>query len=73
MEPKKVSPWLRYLGLTAQLLVLIGLSLYAGIKLDEKLSVSPLFTLILPLLILASTFYKLIKETSKKNKDGANK
>lgn len=69
METKKYSPWLRYLGLTAQLLVLIGLSLYAGIKLDEKLTISPLLTVTLPLLILAATFYKLIRETGKKNGD----
>ncbi|WP_346238045.1 AtpZ/AtpI family protein [Niabella insulamsoli] len=68
MDPKNYSPWLRYLGVSAQLLVLIALSVFAGIKLDAKFSISPLLTVALPLLILAAAFYKLIKETGKKNK-----
>lgn len=63
--------WLRYAGLGAQLLVAIGLSVYGGIKLDAWLAVSPLFTIALPLLVLAVTFYKLIRETSKQKKDEA--
>ncbi|WP_460686228.1 AtpZ/AtpI family protein [Niabella aquatica] len=73
METKKYSPWLRYMGITAQLLVIIGLAVYGGIWLDEKFSLAPLLTVTLPLLVLAVTFYKLIKETGKKNKDNGSK
>ncbi|MCH5600686.1 AtpZ/AtpI family protein [Niabella ginsengisoli] len=69
MDSKNYTPWLRYLGVTAQLLVLIGLGVFAGIKLDEKFDISPLLTVALPLLVLAATFYKLIKETGKRNKN----
>ncbi len=68
LQQKKYSPWFRYLGITAQLLVLIGLAVYGGIKLDGLFELSPLFTVALPLLVLAITFYKLIKETGKKGK-----
>lgn len=69
LENNNYTPWLKYLGLTAQLLILIALSVYAGIKLDDRLNISPLLTVVLPLLVLAATFYKLIKETSKKKND----
>lgn len=62
----KISPWVRYSALTSQLIVLMGVAVYAGVKLDEKWSVSPLLIITLPLLVLISTFYKLIKETHKR-------
>jgi len=61
------------LGITAQLLVLIGLAVYGGIKLDDRFEIAPLFTVALPLLVLAITFYKLIKETGKKENDHGRK
>ncbi|MGC4231586.1 MAG: AtpZ/AtpI family protein [Niabella sp.] len=73
METKKYSAWLRYLGITSQLLVMIGLAVYGGIWLDEKFNLAPLLTVTLPLLVLGITFYKLIKETGKKNKDNGSK
>ncbi len=58
---------LRYLGLGFQLLISLALALYAGKWLDEKLKLqTPLLIWILPLLILAATFYKVVKDTSKK-------
>jgi F0F1-type ATP synthase assembly protein I len=66
LDQKKITTWLKYTGLTAELLALIGIAVYAGIQLDEKWSVSPLFIICLPLLVLVVTFYKLIKETNKK-------
>ncbi|MFT4093456.1 MAG: AtpZ/AtpI family protein [Niabella sp.] len=72
MKNDEYNPWLRYLSLTTQLLVLIGIAVYAGIKLDEKLHITPLLTIALPLLVLASTFYKLIKETGRKKKDNGS-
>lgn len=66
MKKDASNSWLRYLGLTAQLLVLIGLAVYAAIWLDKKLGVAPLFIILLPLLVLGITFYNLYKETIKK-------
>ena len=73
MRNNKTSQWVRYLGLTAQLLVLIALGIFAGIKLDEKFGLSPLLTVALPLLVLVITFYNLIKETGKKSKENGSK
>jgi len=73
LEQNKHSPWLRYAGLAGQLLTLLGLSVYAGIRLDEKFQCSPIFIIILPLGVLTTTFFKLIKETNKKNPHDRNK
>ena len=75
MDRRKQSPTynnkelLRYAGLGTQLLVAIGISLFAGMKLDKWLHASPLFTVALPLLILIGIFYKLVRETGKPKKD----
>ena len=45
------------------------LGVFAGIKLDKWLHTSPLLACVLPLLILAGIFYKLMKETAKPPKD----
>ena len=68
-ETKTTGAWFKYLGLTAQLLVLIALAVYAGLWLDKKLNVSPLFLIVLPLVVLGGTFYNLYKETIKKKSD----
>ena len=74
MDKRKQSPTdnkelLRYAGLGTQLLVAIGLFLFAGLKLDKWLHTSPLFTAALPLLILIGIFYKLVRETGKPKND----
>lgn len=65
--------WLRYSSFALQLLVMIGASVWGGIWLDEKFNISPLLTITLPLLVLGGTFYKLIKDTTKKNKTDGEK
>jgi len=54
--------------LGSQLIAAIAIGVFAGIKADEWLSISPVLTCALPLLILASFFYKLFKETSSNQK-----
>jgi Putative F0F1-ATPase subunit Ca2+/Mg2+ transporter len=54
---------LRYASLGTQLLVAIGIGVFAGLKADNWLNTLPLFSCLLPLLILAGIFYKLAKET----------
>lgn len=75
MDNRRQSPnnsnkdLLRYAGLGTQLLVAIGLALFAGLKADKWLRTSPLFTCALPLLVLAAIFYKLVRETGKHKND----
>jgi F0F1-type ATP synthase assembly protein I len=59
----------RYASLGTQLLVAIGLAVFAGLKADKWLHTSPLLACILPLLTLFVIFYKLMKETAKPPKD----
>jgi len=59
---------LQYAGLGAQLLVLLGLAVFAGIKLDQKLHFSfPILVWALPLLVLIAMMTKAIRDTSRKN------
>lgn len=60
---------MKYASLGTQLLVAIGLAVFAGLKLDQWLHVSPLFACVLPLLILSVIFYKLFRETGRKKKN----
>ena len=53
----------RYASLGTQLLVAIGLAVFAGLKGDKWLHTSPLLACILPLLVLFGIFYKLMRET----------
>ena len=58
---------LRYAGLAAQILVSIGIAVFAGLKLDKWVHLSfPLLVWLLPLVVVSLMIYKLIKETSKK-------
>lgn len=61
--------FVKYASLGTQLLVAIGLSVYGGLKIDQWLHTLPLFAALLPLLVLTAIFYKLFRETSRKNKD----
>lgn len=60
---------MRYASLGTQLLAAIGLAVFLGLKADKWLHTSPLFACVLPLLILSAIFYKLFRETGKKNID----
>jgi hypothetical protein len=58
---------LRYAGLGAQILVWLGLAVFAGYHADKWIKISfPLLVWLLPLLVVSGMIYKLIKETSKK-------
>ena len=59
---------LRYAGLGTQLLVSIGIAVFIGLKADQWLHTLPLFSCVLPLLVLGASFYKLMRQTdTKKN------
>ena len=59
---------MRYAGLGTQIFVALGIAVFAGFKADQWLSLT-LFVWLLPLFVLCIMIYKLIKETSKRNKD----
>ncbi len=57
---------LYYSGMAAQFLVVIGLMVFAGLKLDNYLGVSfPVFVWLLPLMIIAGLIFKAVRDTSK--------
>jgi hypothetical protein len=61
---------LRYAGLSSEVFVSVGLSIFIGIKADKWTAVSfPIFSWALPLLVIVVLIVKLVKETSG-NKDG---
>jgi hypothetical protein len=64
---------LRYAGLGTQILAALGLAVFAGLKGDKWLHSSPLLVCLLPLLILFVIFYKLIKETARRDTSDKSK
>lgn len=60
---------LQYAGMAAQFAIAIGLALFIGIKLDAWLALKkPMLTWILPLLFIVAIIYKIVIDTSPKNK-----
>ncbi|MDB5196117.1 MAG: hypothetical protein JWP88_487 [Flaviaesturariibacter sp.] len=60
---------MRYAGLGAQIFVSLGIAVFAGYKADGWLHTSiPLLVWVLPFAVLSVMIYKLVKDTSKKNK-----
>lgn len=57
----------KYAGLGTQLIVAIGLSVFAGMKMDEWLGFkTPLAVWVLPLFIISVIMYKVIRDTAPK-------
>ena len=64
---KPPNDLLRYAGLGGQILVSLGLAVFAGLKLDQWIGMPfPLLVWLLPLVVVSLMIVKLIKETSKK-------
>ena len=58
---------MRYATMGTQMLVVIGLGVFAGFKLDKWLELKiPIFTLVLSLLSVAAAIYLSIKDLLKK-------
>ena len=58
---------LQYAGFATQLIVALGVGVFAGYWIDGKINIDvPVFTWLLPLLILLIMFWKVMKDTSKK-------
>lgn len=56
---------MRYAALGTELMALLGVGVWGGLKLDEWLKTKPLFIVTLPLLGLVITFYQLYKSLTK--------
>lgn len=66
-KPNNKNILWKYAGLGTQLIVAIGLAVFAGIKMDEWLKFkTPLAVWILPLLIISVIIYKVIRDTAPK-------
>ncbi|MDI9319647.1 MAG: hypothetical protein QM530_04140 [Phycisphaerales bacterium] len=60
---------LQYAGLATQWLVMLGLSVWAGMAIDNRMNEhSRLFTIILPLLALSLSLWQLIRKFNKPKK-----
>lgn len=58
---------LRYSGLGAQLLVLLGIGVWLGLKLDARLGLRALFVIIFPVVALSYSLWQLIRTLNKPN------
>lgn len=58
---KRTSTVLQYAGLATQLLVLLGIAVWGGLKLDERLGFRALFIIIFPLIALVLSLLQLIR------------
>lgn len=74
-KPNKSNDILRYAGMGTQIFVSLGIAVFIGRYADTKWVKSsiPIVTLLLPLMVLFVLIYSLIKQTSKKKKDEAEK
>lgn len=65
--PSNKQLLLKYAGLATQLLVSLGIGVFAGLKLDKWFAFrTPLLVWILPLLILAGIIWQVMRDTSNK-------
>lgn len=69
-QPKKqLQSYAKYSGIAFQMLAIIVIGSFAGVKLDEKFpNAYPLFTITLSLLSIAMAMYYVIKQVSKPTK-----
>ena len=58
---------LKYAGLATQMFVMLGLSVFIGLKLDRWFNTGfPILVWTIPLVVIIVLIYKLIKETGNK-------
>jgi F0F1-type ATP synthase assembly protein I len=55
---------MKYMGLAMQIMASLLICTYLGHLADKKLNSNPIFTIVLPLLILIGIFYKIYKEST---------
>ncbi|ASZ14432.1 AtpZ/AtpI family protein [Chitinophaga pendula] len=63
------SSWLRYTGLAFQMMVTLGLAVFAGYKLDQWTGWAfPVFLIIFSLLALVLLLWQIIKDTRRNDR-----
>lgn len=66
-QPEDRNAYMRYASMGTQMLVIIGLGVFGGYKIDKWLELKiPVFTLILSLLSVAAAIYLSVKDFIKK-------
>jgi ATP synthase protein I len=68
-DPKKrINTYAKYSGLGFQLIAIVALGAFAGVKLDERFPVArfPLFTVTLSFLAIGAAMYFLFREATRK-------
>ncbi|WP_118975449.1 AtpZ/AtpI family protein [Taibaiella koreensis] len=68
-EENKYGNAMKYAAVGTQMMVLLGLGVWGGLKLDEKLHSSPAFLVILPVVALFVSLYQLYRQLTKPPKN----
>jgi F0F1-type ATP synthase assembly protein I len=58
----KYSNAMKYAAVGTQMMVLLGLGVWGGLKLDEKMHTSPLFLVVFPVIGLFISLYQLYRQ-----------
>ncbi len=61
-KPNKYGNAMKYAAVGTQMMVLLGLGVWGGLKLDEKMHTSPLFLVLFPVIGLFISLYQLYKQ-----------
>ncbi len=64
----KYNNAMKYAAVGTQMMVLMGLGVWGGLKLDEKLATSPLFLVLFPVIALFVSLYQLYRQLVKPKK-----
>lgn len=56
---------MKYAAVGTQMMVLLGLGVWGGLKLDEKINTSPLFLIVFPVVALFVSLYQLYRQLIK--------
>jgi len=59
---------MKYAAVGTQMMVLLGLGVWGGLKLDKQVHSSPLFLVVLPVLALFISLYQLYRQLMKPKK-----
>jgi ATP synthase protein I len=71
---KPTNTFLRFSNLTVQMGVIIGLSTWGGMKLDEHFKTKdPYYTIVLSLVGIGAALYVVLKDVMKQSKDEQDK
>jgi F0F1-type ATP synthase assembly protein I len=65
-EGNRTSAIMQYAGLATQLLVLLGLAVWGGLKLDQRMHFRALFVIVFPVLALIISLVQIIRSLNNK-------